>query len=360
MTIIHRYILRHFVPVFLLALTAFVGLYMIIDFFEKVDDMLEQNVPLILCAAYFTYKIPFILTQGIPMSALLGALVGLGLMKRNRELIALETAGSRPSYYVAPIVCASLILALIHFLVGETLSRTLNQEAEKISKEQFYNIKTPVTYGYENLWVHGHSVIYQILLYDVQKHSMEKVSLFYLDDRFRLAQRLDAQKVRWEGDRWVAENGLLLRFKGSEMEQEWFERRDLDLAETPNDFGSVETIPQELGWLSLYRYARKIRQEGYQSTPYEVELHLRVALPFTTIILTLLGLTIALRQDIHSGIPLSIGVALGTTSLYLGFFHVGSGLASASILSPLLGVWAGNIIFICLTLYLWMTHMGRR
>ncbi len=99
MKIIPRYILRHFFPVFGLALSAIVGLYLIIDFFEKVDNLLEKHVPAGEILSYFLLKIPFILTQGIPMAVLLGSLVALGILKRNRELIALETAGIKATTY---------------------------------------------------------------------------------------------------------------------------------------------------------------------------------------------------------------------------------------------------------------------
>jgi len=353
MKIIPRYILRHFFPIFGLALSAIVGLYLVIDFFEKVDNFLEKHVPAADVLAYFVLKMPFIVTQGIPMASLLGSLVALGILKRNRELIALETAGIRAVYYVRPILLTALALSFCHFLTDETIARAANQKAQQIWQREVLNQKAPLSWSHENVWYHGQNAIYQIRFYNKEEESLEKVSLFYLNPQFKLTERLDAKRVRWKDNRWMAEDGLILRFNGSNVEQEWFAEKELSLEETPKDFSRLETIPEELNWFNLYSYSRKIRAEGYNARPYEVELHMRLAMPLTTFIVALLGVTIALRQGLHGGIALGVGIALVVASLYFMVLHLGSGLAAAGILPPFIGVWAGDVIFATLAAYLW-------
>jgi len=353
MKIIPRYILRHFFPIFGLALAAIVGLYLVIDFFEKVDNFLEKQVPAAEIFAYFVLKIPFVVTQGIPMAALLASLVALGMLKRNRELIALETAGVRAIYYVSPILVVALALSLCHFLIDETLARSMNQKAQQIWERQVLDRKGSLSWTHEDFWYRGRGAIYQIRLYDKEAQSLEKVSLFFLNPQFELTERLDARRLRWQDPHWVAEDGLILKIDGSRIEQEWFAARELRLAETPRDFSQLETIPEELNWLDLFSYTRKIRQEGYNPTPYEVELHMRLALPLTTFILALLGVTIALKQGLHGGIAVGVGLALIVAALYFMTVHLGSALATAGILPVFLGVWAGDFIFATLAGYLW-------
>jgi len=358
MKIIPRYILRHFFPIFGLAITAFVSLYLIIDFFEKADNLLEKQVPFKYVSAYFIYKVPSIVTQGIPMVVLLSALIALGILKKNRELIALRAAGVKTTAFTAPILVAALTLSLTQFLVDETMARPLNRKSQLIWEEQVKLKKTSASWSRENIWYRGENVIYQIRLYDSKNQVLERVSLFYLDPHFKLTQRLDAKHLRWDGHRWSAEEGLILLFRNSCAEEQWFQNKDLDLAETPKDFSSIETMPDELDWLSMYEYARKIKQEGYNATPYEVELNMRLATPLTTLILALLGVTIALRQGLHGGTAVGIGVALLVAFVYFTVFQMGCSLATAGLLPVSLGVWTGNIIFGSLAGYLWITDPG--
>jgi len=358
MKIISRYMLKHFFPIFSLALSAFVGLYLIIDFFEKVDEFLEKQVPFIHTLFYFLLKIPLIMTQGIPMAVLLASLIALGILKQNRELIAFKAAGISPTLYAGPILVAALFLSFVHLGLSETVARSMNQKSQEIWQHQVLSHRASVTWSQEDIWYRGQDAIYQMRAYNQKSQTMEKASLYYLDSQFKLVRRLDAKRVHWEANHWVAEEGLALEFKDSSMEQQSFKEYDLKLPETPKDFERLKTIPEELSWLDLYNYARRLRQEGYSSTPQEVELNLRLAFPLTTFILALLGITISLRQGLHGGIMLSVGLSLIVAFFYMTVLQVGCSLAQADILPPFLGVWAGNIIFVALAAYLRIAETG--
>ena len=62
MMILKKYVLFMFIKVYLLTLTGLVGIYLIIDFFERVDEFMAKNAPLIDLVSYYVYKIPFILS----------------------------------------------------------------------------------------------------------------------------------------------------------------------------------------------------------------------------------------------------------------------------------------------------------
>ena len=169
----------------------------------------------------------------------------------------------------------------------------------------------------ENIWFRNENTIYQIRLYDAEKNVMQKASIFFLDSGFHLVQRIDAQRISWTNPGWLAEDGLIISFRDGNKDQQWFERKQLDLKITPSDFKAGEAIPRYLSWTELHRYVEKIEGEGFSSTPYRVDLHLRLASPLATLILTLLGTLIALRQGLHEG----IGSRRRRFALYSFRFH---------------------------------------
>ncbi len=354
MKILSRYILRHYIPVFLLAMVSFVGLYMVVDFFERLEPMLKQNIPFQEIYYFFLCKIPQIVTQGIPMASILAAIITLGLLKRSRELIAMEAAGINPLYYVSPILAAAMVLSFVHFGVAEFMARPLNRTIDNVWEVQVKQKKRPVWLNPENLWYREENTIYQVRLYDRKTNTMEKASIFFLDSKFRLAGRLDARRIVWTDPGWLAEDGVLVRFMGSNAEEEWFARKELHLNVSPPDFSGLETAPEDLGWLELYDYVEKIEQEGFTSTPYRVDLNQRLALPVATFVLSLLGIAIALRQGIHGGIASGVCISLAVAFAFLTVSNIGSSLASTGTLPPILGVWAANIIFAGLVLFVWI------
>lgn len=356
MKILSRYVLRQFLAVFALALAAFVGLYLVIDFFEKVDDLLQKQVALTTALRYFFHKTPLIVAQGIPMAVLLATLISLGILKRNRELIAMKTAGVHPSVYATPLAVAAFFIALVHFAAGETIARSMSQKAQDIWQQEIQHKKSSFSWTREDIWYHGRDCIYQARLYDSAGKTLQKVSLYYLDKDFKLIRRIDSKRMRWNDGRWTAEEGLVLRLDGIDTQQERFQEKDLEVPETPKDFASLQTIPEQLNWVDLYHYSRKVRQEGYNAAPYTVELHLRIAFPMTTFVLALLGISLSLRQAFHTGIAAGVTVALVIAFLYLTLLHVGCSMATAGLLPPIIGAWAANVIFAALAYHLWLSN----
>lgn len=354
MRIIPRYMLRNFLPVFTLSMAGFVGLYLIVDFFERIDRMMEHHLAFHEVYSYFLFKIPQIMTQGIPMAAILSAIISLGFLKKNRELIAMETAGLHPAFYITPLVATALLLSCLHFGVEEYMARPLNQKLQDIWDVKVRGLKPMVWWNPENVWYREENTIYQIRLYDRANQTMEKVSVFFLDAQFRLNQRLDARRIIWTPSGWIGEDGFIVRFEGGHTSQQWFDRKPLDLNVTPQSFERGQALPEDLSLIDLYNYIRKIEQEGFSSTPYRVEMHMRMATPFATFILALLGMVVALRQGLHGGIAAGVGFSLIMAFSFLVISNIGSSLASTGTLPPFLGVWAGNILFTALVCYNWI------
>jgi lipopolysaccharide export system permease protein len=346
--------LGHLLPIFALSMAGFVGIYLIVDFFERVDNMLASEVPFRLIYIYFLYKIPSIVTQGIPMASLLSAIIALGLLKRNRELIAMETAGINPSYYISPVVATALVLTLLHFAVAEFAARPLNPKIDQIWQVNVEHQKPAPWLNPENMWYRDENTIYQIRLYDREKNVMRIASIFFLDSAFRVLQRIDARSITWTNPGWLAEDGLIVVFENGNAHQQRFDSKQLDLNVTPKEFATAQTLPDNLSWLDLLRYVEKIESEGFSSTPYRVDLHMRMALPFATFILTLLGILVAMRQGIHGGIAAGAGISLCVAFAFMAVSNVGSSLSSAGVLPPSLGVWSGNILFAALLSYFWI------
>jgi len=354
-SIISRYMLRHFLPILAIGLFAFLTIYLVVDFFENIDNVIQRQVPMREVGTYLLLKIPFILTQGIPTATLLAVMASLGILNRNRELTALRAAGLSARSYCGPLVVAAAVLFAANLLIGETLARSTELQAKKIWNEKIERRVNPASWSRENIWFQARNLIYRIRFYDKRTQVMERPTLYFLDGDFRLVERLDARRIRWEGGKWVAEEALVIKVSGEETADVFHERLELSLRQTPADFARVESVPQELGWLDLYEYVSRIRAEGYDSTPSLVELHTRVAFPLTTLILAVLGVAVALRQGLHGGMARSVVSALLLATAYLAVVQVGSSLASAGIVPAWLGVWAGNVLFAALGSYLWVT-----
>ena len=84
---------------------------------------------------------------------------------------------------------------------------------------------------------------------------------------------------------------------------------------------------------------------------HQIEKHKRVAFPFATIILTLVGVAMSSRK-IKGGTGLYLGAGLLISFSYILFMQVSTTFATNGDLSPILAVWIPNILFSILALYL--------
>ncbi len=78
---------------------------------------------------------------------------------------------------------------------------------------------------------------------------------------------------------------------------------------------------------------------------YQVDWHLRLALPVTTAILALLGVAIALHLGHRGGIAVGVGIGIVVAGLCLTALQIGGSLGTAGILPPALAVWSSNVLF---------------
>ena len=83
MRLLDRYIARECLKVLLLCVTVFVGIYLVVDLFEKFSRFLEAHVAPGLILRYYLFSLPAIVTQVLPVAVLLATLIGLGTLART-------------------------------------------------------------------------------------------------------------------------------------------------------------------------------------------------------------------------------------------------------------------------------------
>ena len=88
-----RYLIRECLSVLLPVILMFLVLYLIVDFFERLDLLLRNHAAPISAVRYFVFKIPLMVTQIMPPAVLAAVLLSLGMLSRRNEIIALRASG---------------------------------------------------------------------------------------------------------------------------------------------------------------------------------------------------------------------------------------------------------------------------
>ena len=113
MTMLKRYVLSQFVKVYLLTASGLIGIFLIVDFFERIDEFLVKDAPMIDLISYYIFKIPFIAFYMAPQGVLLATVITLASLSQNNEFTAMKACGISITGITFPIIGASLVVALL-------------------------------------------------------------------------------------------------------------------------------------------------------------------------------------------------------------------------------------------------------
>jgi lipopolysaccharide export system permease protein len=356
MKVLSKYLVREFFKLVALCEIIFLVLFLMIDFIQKIDNFIEAHVATNIMFLYFLYKAPLIALQMLPPATLIAVIILFSSMKKRNEITAIKACGLSPSGLSQKIVVVSFILGVAVFLFGETVVPYTSYRSNKIWNIDVEKQDPGLFYGSHQIWYRGANSIYWIRHFDFKKKMMQRPTFYFFDRDFRLVKRIDAQTARWEGGKWRIEKGVVqaMRSDGS-YELEQFDNQLLDIDETPKAFVKGEKKPEEMSYWQLKRYAMKVKQEGYDNTRYLVDMNIKTALPFVSLVLALIGIPIAFGVK-RGGTPLAISVGMAVCFCYVLTLGLSRSLGLSGILAPLLSAWLANLVFLLLGIYL-MIHV---
>jgi lipopolysaccharide export system permease protein len=104
-----------------LTLSAFVAISLIAEFFDRFDTFLRHDATLWAMVRTFALQIPMVVTQVIPVAVLAAALVGLGIMARHREFVAMRACGVSLWQILAPLLALGALITAFTLVWNETV-----------------------------------------------------------------------------------------------------------------------------------------------------------------------------------------------------------------------------------------------
>jgi lipopolysaccharide export system permease protein len=136
------YLLREFVPLYLVGLITILMLLMIDFFAFLAASFINYHTPLDVMFRALLDRMPFFLSYMIAPSLAFAVLVGLGRLAKDSELKAIYSSGVRPITLLAPILLVG-ILATGFSWVNENIWRPVADERFKTSYYAIWHSEPP-------------------------------------------------------------------------------------------------------------------------------------------------------------------------------------------------------------------------
>jgi lipopolysaccharide export system permease protein len=341
-----RYLLKEFARVLGLALATFVGLYLCVDFFERFPAFLRAGARSGLIVTYFVLKIPLIVTQMMPAAVLAAVLLSLGALARRSELMAMRACGISLWQIGGPIAFACLAISIATMAWNEYVVPSSMDRAHYVERVRIKNKKFEGHFGEAEIWFHGRKIFTNVDRFDATSEQLFGVTNYLFNDDFRLERILTAPSAQWTGHAWEgrdveelafdADGGLRAEPRGS------FE---LPIDETPGDLTAVHRDTDDLSFSTLAREVRDLSRKGIDTTDYRVDLWLKTAIPFVSLVMALIGIPLASRTVRGSGMAAGLGLALVVGFLYWIVLGLTTSLGRSGLIPAPIAAWSANVLF---------------
>ncbi|VAX27648.1 hypothetical protein MNBD_NITROSPINAE05-1026 [hydrothermal vent metagenome] len=356
--ILKRYTLKTFLSFYLMSTGGFVGIFLLGDFFDRVDDFLTRDAPLTSLFLYYIYKVPFVLFYMAPQSVLLATVLAISSLAKTNEIIAMKACGVSITRITLPIIGASLAVALLVIVNSEFISPTASQRMNHIfyvevrKGTSFKDIET------SNVWYKSKTgAIWNVGNYNPDNLTLETISIYLTtSNNQRITRRIDAEKAVWVDQHWEFMNGTVRNFGLDGLEKtDFFEQQSFAFPEVPSDFITIRRRPEEMSLRYMYDEIIEQQSEGKDVTEKWLDLNYRLSYPFIGVVLALIGIPLSLRSSRQGGLLFSVAVNLAIGISFSFFYAMCISMGRGGTFSPVFATWGPIALFTSIGFYLLLT-----
>ena len=351
--ILGRYVVGEFLRILALCVASFVALYLVVDFFDRFDDFLKYEAEVGAVVRYFLFKIPLILTQVTPVAVLASMLLALGGLSRHNEITAMQACGVSLVQLTGPLLGTCTAISLLSLVWSEAVVPHFNRRVRAINTVEIKNRELPSLFGTNELWSHGEDGLYNVRVFDARQQTLVGLTVYGLSPEFRLREVTEIPWARWNGDAWAFEKGLRRELQPSgEVRTEPLAGGTIDIRETPGDLAASRREAEEYGYFALRSLIENLRRKGLDPTEYEVDLQVKLAVPFISLVMAFLAIPFGIRNLRSTSLASNIGTGLVIGFTYWVVLALAISLGYGGALPPLVAAWAANVIFSAIGVFL--------
>ena len=349
-----RYLVRQFFAIFVPIITTFVLLYVIVDFFDRLDILLEHDATVSAATRYFLFKIPLMVTQVTPPAVITAVLLSLGLLARHNEMTAFRAGGVSLVQTAMPILVVALLISVAALAWNETVVPYSSRVFQRVNNVEIRKRELRAVLSERHIWYHGARGFYHIDHVNKAEGAIYGLVIYRFDDTFNLQTVIEISQAHWVDGHWRIAQALERRIGTDPPVVRPLAPEEVQIPESLDDFLEVQHEPEEMSYLMLRRWVADLTRKGIDVSQYYVELQLKLALPFASAVLAVVGAPIGGRVRRNPSIAAIVGSGIVVGFAYGVVFGLASSLGQNGVLPPVVAAWAANVIFLLLGVALFL------
>lgn len=349
MRILDFYIGRVLASTTFITLAVFVSVSGIIKFVEQMRAIGRGNYDLAHAALYVLYAVPRDVEVFFPMSALIGGLIGIGMLASNSELIVMQAAGLSRLDIIKSVMKTAILLIIVSMAIGEWLAPSGEAKAREIRAQAISG--GSLIAAKNGVWAKDGD--YFVNIGEVMdKGQLKKVQIYGFNDQLKIDSWLSAKSAIYQNKRWLLKDVEEFVLTGDEIITKNHQQKLWNSSLTPKKLGVVTVTPESLSLRGLIDYLDYLHANEQDSSRYQLALWRKIMQPLTVAVMLLVALSFIFGplRSVSMGARIMMGVFTGIL-----FFISNEVLGSLSLvyqLPPILGAMMPSLIFVSIAGYL--------
>ena len=348
MRILDFYIGRVITSTTFITLAVFVSVSGIIKFVEQMLAIGRGNYDLAHAALYVLYAVPRDVEVFFPMSALIGGLIGIGMLASNSELIVMQAAGLSRLDIIKSVMKTAVILIMVSMAIGEWLAPSGEAKAREIRAQAISG--GSLIAAKNGVWAKDGD--YFVNIGEVlDKGQLKKIQIYGFNDELKIDSWLSAKSAIYQDKSWLLSDVEEFLLTDNEITSKSHSQKIWNSSLTPKKLGVVTVTPESLSLRGLIDYLDYLEANEQDPSRYQLAFWRKLMQPLTVAVMLLVALSFIFGplRSVSMGARIMMGVFTGIL-----FFISNEVLGSLSLvyqLPPMLGAMMPSMLFVGLAWY---------
>tara|TARA_R110002126_G_scaffold15570_16_gene63741 strand:+ start:181 stop:1248 length:1068 start_codon:yes stop_codon:yes gene_type:complete len=346
--ILDFYIGRTILATSALTLSVLIVLSALFRFIDQMRSIGRGYYDMVHAGLFTLYSMPGDLVLFFPMAALIGGLIGMGMLASSSELVVMQAAGMSRLNIINSVMKSAIVMVLVVMAVAEWGAPVTDRTARELRIKAISDGN--LFAARQGVWAKDGDSFVNIKEVD-DVGNLTGLTIYKFDSDLQLETVVSADSAVYRSDRWRLNNVTELSFSKERVNSQQIPQQQWRSSLTPDKLGVVTIKPEMLSLTGLAQYVEYLKQNDQEASRYELAYWRKVLQPLSVAVMLLLALSFIFGP--LRSVTMAARVLLGILTGF-GFFmsnELFGPLALVYQLPPLAGAMLPSLLFMALAMY---------
>jgi len=341
--ILDWYIAKTLLSTIITTLSVLVGLSALIKFVEQLRKIGEGDYDMTVAALYVLLSLPRDIEQFFPMATLLGALIGMGVLASNSELVVMQASGLSRWNIISSAMKSTLVMIIAVMAIGEFVTPVSEAKAKQIRTEA---ISGGALFRSDQLvWAKDGDDFVSIGQV-INRDTLRNVTVYRFNESRLLEQTVFAKQAIYQDNQgWQLDSVTVTSFGPDKIDLAELNSAEWKSTLSPDKLGVVAVKPEALSVRGLSEYVSYLINNDQDASRYELAYWRKLFQPIAVAVMLLMALSFIFGplRSVSMGARVIMGVLTG-----FGFFIANEVFGPLSLvyqLPPAMGALIPSLVF---------------